>query len=519
MDFLRRACSVAVLAASLALAPLAAAPAAAQPFSASPTPAADSDISWSVRPGDAAGPDGRAWVEWEADPGTRRTEHLVVANHGDREVQFRLSAADGYFTDTGRFNMLPSDRQSLDAGTWVALPETVSVPAGGSKVVPFEITVPADATPGDHPAGVAASIVSPGSGTVGVESRVGFRVMTRVTGELRTEMTAAIDGSFTGSVNPFQAGSLNVSYDLSNSGNTRLRTQPVIHVSGPFGWGASSYTGEEVIDMAPGESRSATLEVSSAWPLAWYELRIEAMPDAVSDEVDVADTAATTATTLVMAVPVSQVVALLAAALLVTWSVVQRRRAQRTTARLVEAARAEGRAEAPGEPGDEPRDAPRDAAPVDAPSGRALDPSAQPVRALDPSAPPRRPRDGRARALTILAVLSGAGTLAASLALGAPGASAVTSDDQPGVVVSVDISPLPPVVGPPQPSPQPPVSPSPGTPASPSPGPLSETGAGNGPALLLAAGLLLVGVAAVALGRRAWPARRALPEMRRRLRE
>jgi hypothetical protein len=162
----------AALAAASFIALLGASPAAA-------AAAEDEPITWSVRPGDEEGQDGRAWVEWDADPGDGLTEHMVVTNHGAIEVEFQLSAADAYFTDTGRFNMLPSDAESVDAGTWIDLPESVVVPAGATEVVPFTITVPANATPGDHPAGVAASVMSDGAGAIGVESRVGFRVMTR----------------------------------------------------------------------------------------------------------------------------------------------------------------------------------------------------------------------------------------------------------------------------------------------------------------------------------------------------
>src|SRR5690606_38214457 len=54
--------------------------------------AEDESITWSVRPGDDAGEDGRAWVEWDADPGESITEHMVVTNHGSTDVEFQLSA-------------------------------------------------------------------------------------------------------------------------------------------------------------------------------------------------------------------------------------------------------------------------------------------------------------------------------------------------------------------------------------------------------------------------------------------
>ena len=58
--------------------------------------------------------------------------------------------------------MLTSDRESTDAGTWIRIQDSIDVASGADVVVPFTITVPDDATPGDHLAGVAAAIRSGG---------------------------------------------------------------------------------------------------------------------------------------------------------------------------------------------------------------------------------------------------------------------------------------------------------------------------------------------------------------------
>lgn len=335
----------AAIAASLTLAALPAAPSFASGQTAPPD---DAPVTWSVRPGDANGPDGRAWIEWEADPGQLRTEHLVVSNHGQRDVEFRLSAADGYFTEKGRFTTLPPGRESTGAGTWIRLPAAVTVAAGGSEIVPFTIAVPSDATPGDHPAGVAASILAPGGDSVRVESRVGFRVMTRVTGELRAGLSAGISGSYAGSINPFETGRLDVSYHVTNTGNTRVRTQPEVSVTGPFGLAASEHRGEEIAEIAPGETRTGTISIPSAWPLLWYDVRVEAVPVAVADELAIGEVTPTTASASIAAVPLPQILTVMIGALLLAWSVWQRRRRRARTEQLVAAARAEGRAEAAG---------------------------------------------------------------------------------------------------------------------------------------------------------------------------
>ncbi|BCB77850.1 hypothetical protein Pflav_042600 [Phytohabitans flavus] len=128
---------LAVLAAALVAVPVAPTGAMAEP---TPTPPA---LTWSVQPANQQGPDGRRWVEHTLDPGQVVNERLAVRNFSNRPAVFSLKAADGYLTDKGRFNMLPSSRKSVDGGTWIKIQEKVTVGAKGTTVVPFTITVPA----------------------------------------------------------------------------------------------------------------------------------------------------------------------------------------------------------------------------------------------------------------------------------------------------------------------------------------------------------------------------------------
>ncbi|MFL2001876.1 hypothetical protein [Microbacterium sp. A1-JK] len=470
---------------------------AAAPSSVPSTPSpgtVESNVTWSVRPGDSAGPDGRSWVEWETDPGQTRTEHLVVSNFGDREVEFRLTAADGYFTDTGRFSMLPSDQESAEAGTWITLPESVVVPAGGAEIVPFSIRVPADASPGDHPAGVAASILSSGTGAVGVESRVGFRVMTRVTGELRAELATAVTGSYTGSVNPFDPGRLELTYAITNSGNTRVRTHPTVSLAGPFGLTASERSGEEIVDIAPGETRTGTLEVSGAWPLFWYDARVTATPIAVTEDLTVEGARTTSSSVGIAALPLSQLVTLIAALGLLAWFLRQRRRERAKTARLIEEARAEGRAASArprlgGDAGPRAAEAQSEAPPQDeAPTG-------------GPRVPLRR-RDARPSARLVAGLLIGAATLAGA-GFSTGDAQAATTRELTGVDVRVEITPAPDPGATSEPTPTP--QPSSTMPTT-GPGgatPLPPTGGGIDAGLLALGGILVAGGIAAGVAVRA----------------
>lgn len=227
----------------------------------------DEPVVWSMSPADGSTADGRQWVELELRPGQSRTEHLVVKNHGNAEATFKLEAADGYFTETGRFNMLSADQQSVDAGTWITVPSDVTVAAGGSELVQFTVTVPENATPGDHAAGIASVITSSGTGSggtsLGVESRVGFRVMTRVTGPLAPGLDIGeVAASYTPSWNPFGTGNIDITYGVQNSGNLQLETSSL--ASAPLAGGLHA---PENISILPGTGTQQTLRLNDAWPI------------------------------------------------------------------------------------------------------------------------------------------------------------------------------------------------------------------------------------------------------------
>jgi len=306
---------------------------------ATPAIAADEPgaVTWSVTPSDEAGPDGRSWMELEIDPGETITEHLAVRNVGATDAVFALSAADGYFTETGRFNMLQSGQKSVAAGTWIEVDAAVTVAAGETAIVPFTITVPENATPGDHPAGIAASVDTVGTtsdGTqVGVESRVGFRVITRVGGQLAPALSiSGVSGEFAPSWNLFAPGTLSVTYTATNDGNTELAFDDTI-------LGARADRG----NLYPGETRTVTVDGVDAWPVGVLSVPVTVEAAVPSDDTLVAPVAETTIT--VWAPPWLHLAAIALLALIVTAIVIVRRRSTAALNRRLDEARAEGRRE------------------------------------------------------------------------------------------------------------------------------------------------------------------------------
>ncbi|WP_214103807.1 WxL protein peptidoglycan domain-containing protein [Acrocarpospora catenulata] len=326
----------AVLVAVLLAVPIAPAGAVAEP--AKPT------LTWSVQPAGAQGPDGRRWVELTLDPGQTVTEHLAVRNFSDGAAVFSLKAADGYLTDKGRFNMLQSDRPSVDGGTWIQVQNEIRVGPKETKVVPFTITVPSDATPGDHPAGIAATVTSK-QGTVAVESRVGFRVMMRASGTVRAAVAVSgLTATYRQSWNPFSAGTVTVTYTASNDGNVAVTGSGKVTVAELFGL-AEQDAKADVEEIFPGDSREVEARIPGVWALGPLSTSITVSPAVQSGGPAGAMIERTSATVTVWALPWPQLILVaILAALVLVYRVITRRR-RRRLADLLARARDEGRAE------------------------------------------------------------------------------------------------------------------------------------------------------------------------------
>lgn len=312
---------------------------------ATPRPSASAApaLTWAVRPADGAGPDGRRWVDASVEPGTSHADRLAVSNFSREAVVFTLAAADGYFTKAGSFTLKRPDEENTGAGTWIAFDQpTVRVEAGATVVVPFTVTVPANATPGDHAAGVAAGMVIAGTdvsgSAVGVNSRVGFRVMLHVAGEARADVAARdVEASYDLSWNPFRAGTVRVTGVAENAGNT------LVHLSGSVETaGHSTQTGNR--DLLPGERASLASTVGGVWPLGPVEVVVTVHGTPADDGIAAV---VHRETVTVWAVPLPQLIVLSALVGIVLGALALRRRNRMHWEARIAAAREEGVAAAP----------------------------------------------------------------------------------------------------------------------------------------------------------------------------
>ena len=88
-------------------------------------------------------------------PGAAIEANAIVSNHSDAAVTLLNYAVDGQSTEQGAFALAAQADVQTAVGSWVTLDaESITVPANSDLTVPFRLSVPLTATPGDYAGGL-----------------------------------------------------------------------------------------------------------------------------------------------------------------------------------------------------------------------------------------------------------------------------------------------------------------------------------------------------------------------------
>ncbi|WP_329131240.1 DUF916 domain-containing protein [Streptomyces sp. NBC_01476] len=207
-------------------------------LNAGPAAADDGDVTWTVRTAANGYGADRSSFSYSVNPGAQVKDTMTVANRGAVPVTLAVYAADGFTTGTGQLDLLPKGKKSVGIGAWVhAGHDSVVIKPGQSADVPFTVTVPKNATPGDYVGGILTSLTQRDDAEgINVDRRLGIRVKLRVSGELKPGLAVEdLHVGFAGTANPFGTGDATVTYTIHNTGNAILSAQQTVSVSGPFG--------------------------------------------------------------------------------------------------------------------------------------------------------------------------------------------------------------------------------------------------------------------------------------------
>ncbi len=136
-----------------------------------------------------------SWFVYTEDAGEKITDIATIKNFSNEPVDVSVYAVDAMSSETGSFILsFPEDEQK-GIGAWTEVQsKSITIPPYEVMDVPFEISVPADAPPGQYLGGIviengqgqtAGAISGQESGTsISVKTRIGSRVYLTIPGEI-----------------------------------------------------------------------------------------------------------------------------------------------------------------------------------------------------------------------------------------------------------------------------------------------------------------------------------------------
>jgi hypothetical protein len=240
-------------------------------FSSAPPALADEGaVTWTVRTASNSYGNDRSSYSYSVNPGGTLRDALVVANRGQDPLDLNVYTADGFTTGAGRLDLRNLDDKQAGVGAWVRGAQAkVAVQPGKTAQVPFTVTIPRNATPGDYVGGIVTTLTQPDDAAgINVERRLGIRIKLRVSGALQPALSVEnVHIDYRGTLNPFGRGHATVSYTIHNTGNATLSAQQAVSAEGLFGWfrtTAASIAAPP--ELLPGESWKVSVPLESVTP-------------------------------------------------------------------------------------------------------------------------------------------------------------------------------------------------------------------------------------------------------------
>lgn len=253
-------------------------------------PAIPSTSGFSGVPGKAAGgPDvQRSRFTYQTEPGQSIHDYFYVSNVGSEPIDLRVYAADGSTAQNGSFDVGVATDQPKDVGSWVRFQNgqpqlDVHLKVGQSKTLPFDLTIPANAAPGDHVGGMAVSTVASTDGQIKIERRVVTRLYARLTGVITPSLSVSnMSAHYVSAFNPLD-GIVYEHFTLTNTGNVSLKAVVTTQVLGVAGIPLAADVVTNVAEVLPGFSRDVEIQVPGVGQWVYLNPRIHLVPDVDSD--------------------------------------------------------------------------------------------------------------------------------------------------------------------------------------------------------------------------------------------
>jgi hypothetical protein len=269
-------------------------------------------ITWSAVGATPKGANGRyQFVYPNIKPGTVIKDWVELFNRGNGQAAFLTYGADATGTTLqSSLIYLEVGKKSRDIGSWVsfyasrtqptAAQGSFVMPGGNGIIEPFTITVPRNATPGDHTGGLMVQVSVPQTNAKGqqviVYSRIALPILMRVIGPLHAGLQVqSVSTGFNNSINPFGSSSASISYSVTNTGNVRMSGTQVLKVAGVFGMSAT-INPLHLPTILPGDSVRISATAAGLYPAGPFTATVTVKPAWPRSSVPVQNLALTTTT-------------------------------------------------------------------------------------------------------------------------------------------------------------------------------------------------------------------------------
>ena len=285
---------------------IAASPSPSASSSASPSPtakAAPSKATWGIGPaktlsvGHYEVDADRASFKWFVTPGGELSDHVAIVNLSATPLTLRVYTRDAENDTDGKLQLQPFSGKPTDAATWitVGLPGGAAsfiIPARSTAYLPVTLNIPANASPGDHTAGIISSLTAQvtgaGAQTINpdLEQRVAVPVQIRVSGAVNARLgVRSVHPSYAQALNPIGHGRTTITYTVANTGNVNLGAHASLVVTS---WlGASIHVPVANIPvLLPGGSDTVTVELRGVLPEVFMNAKVSLAPLVPTSDVD-----------------------------------------------------------------------------------------------------------------------------------------------------------------------------------------------------------------------------------------
>lgn len=225
-------------------------------ISANPTKFSDND------------PRTRSWFIYSYSAGEIRNDSVTVENKGTEAITVKVYPVDSTTTSDGGFALANENTPRKGIGAWVKInTDAVTLAPNEKRVIPFTISIPANAQKGEYSGGIVFENTTPKNiknkkVNINIISRVGVRIYETVPGPEQLNME--ISGLNYSIVDNY----LNFTFNLKNKGTISVSPTGTLQIKDMFGRIINTTPLEKLLDITnPGQSITINVPTNMLSPL------------------------------------------------------------------------------------------------------------------------------------------------------------------------------------------------------------------------------------------------------------